>query len=59
MHSVQRATQSRQNARLFLQSSEFGVSPLPHPQASVPPPPIDSGGGGGGTLAGGRGGGPN
>ncbi len=30
--------QSRQNARLFLQSSEFGVPQPPHPQASLPPP---------------------
>jgi hypothetical protein len=34
--------QSRQNARLFLQSSELG---LPHPLASVPLPPLVPGGG--------------
>jgi hypothetical protein len=31
--------QSRQSAKLFLQSSELGLPPTPHPQASVPPPP--------------------
>ncbi len=43
---------SRQNAWLFLQSSEMGP---PHPQAIVPPPPVP----GGDTLAGEGVGGPN
>jgi hypothetical protein len=42
--------QSRQSAKLFLQSSELGLPPTPHPQASVPP----LGSGGWGTLAGER-----
>jgi len=36
--------QSRQSARLFLQSSELRPPPSPHPQASVCPP-FGSGGG--------------
>jgi hypothetical protein len=46
-------TQRRRSAKLFLQSSEIGTPPTPHPQASVPPFPPGSGGRG--TLAGGRG----
>ncbi len=50
--------QSRPRAKLFLQSSELGLPPHPHQQASVPPPPpFGSGGWGGGTLVCGRGGG--
>ncbi len=48
--------QSRQSARLFLQSSELGL-PHPLPHRRVPPPPFWFGRGGGGTLARGRGGG--
>jgi hypothetical protein len=33
--------QSRQSAKLFLQSSELGLT-HPHPQASVPPPSFGS-----------------
>jgi hypothetical protein len=38
--------QSRQSAKLFLQSSEDSLPILPHPQASVPPlpPPLVQGG---------------
>ncbi len=32
-------SQSRQSAKPFLQSSELGLPPTPHPQASVPRPP--------------------
>jgi hypothetical protein len=35
-------SQSRQSAKLFLQSSELGL-PTPRTQAGVPPPPFGSG----------------
>jgi hypothetical protein len=48
------ATQSKQSAKLFLQSPVFGIGAPPtlHPLASVPPPRVL---GGRGTLAGERG----
>jgi hypothetical protein len=42
--------QSRQSAKLFLQSSELGLPQPPHPQASVPPPPHPRFWGGGGAA---------
>ncbi len=47
-------SQSRKSAKLFLQPSEFGLPPPPHPPASVPPTFRS---GGRGTLAGERRGG--
>ncbi len=43
--------QSRQSAKLFLQSSESGPPPTPNPQVSVTPPPPPGSGGGAHSLA--------
>jgi hypothetical protein len=37
-------SQSRQDAKPFLQSSELGPPPPPHPQASLSPPMVQGGG---------------
>jgi hypothetical protein len=39
--------------KLFLQLSELGLPPPPHPRAIVPPPPLDPGGRGRGEGMGG------